>query len=131
MGPFRFEIDPAGLPAIVFCRPECSGLTGVTAVQENGFAKEDSMAHPDRHLIVVVHISDRLRHASQVQDLFTKYGCNIKTRLGLHEVSDDYCSPNGIVVLEMAGDLKVCEAFAAQLNAIEGVETKSICFDHD
>ena len=41
------------------------------------------------HIILGVHITDRIKHVSEVQTLFTQFGCYIKTRLGLHEASQN------------------------------------------
>ncbi len=86
--------------------------------------------HPEKHLILGVHITDRVHHASQVQDVLTKYGCQIKTRIGLHDVDEASCSPNGLLLLEMFGDHSVCAEAAAKLNMIEGVEVQQMLFDH-
>ena len=40
----------------------------------------------DEHIILGIHITDRLKNAVDVQKVFTEYGCNIKTRVGLHDV---------------------------------------------
>ncbi len=82
------------------------------------------------HRIVGVHITDRLEKAGGVQDLFTEYGCNIKTRLGLHEVSEDHCSPAGLIILELFGDQSVCDELVAKLGRITGVEVKEMIFEH-
>ena len=37
------------------------------------------------HIVLGIHITNRLQKAAEVQKLFTEFGCNIKTRLGLHE----------------------------------------------
>jgi hypothetical protein len=84
-----------------------------------------------RHIVLGVHITDRVHHAHQVQDLFTEYGCSIKTRIGLHEVSQKFCSPNGLVLLEMAGDETPVFEMIEKLNGIEGVDTQQMIFDHD
>ena len=39
-----------------------------------------------KHIILGVHITDRLKEAVEVQKLLTVFGRYIKTRLGLHEV---------------------------------------------
>lgn len=44
------------------------------------------------HIIVGIHVTDRMKNASEVQKIFTEYGCNIKTRLGMHEVHGNYCA---------------------------------------
>ena len=40
-----------------------------------------------KHLILGIHITERLVHALPVQQILTEFGGNIKTRLGLHERS--------------------------------------------
>ncbi len=83
----------------------------------------------DKHIILGVHITNRLKKAAEVQQLFSQYGCNIKTRLGLHEVQN-VCSPNGIVLLEMYGEDAVCLELADKLAAIEGMEVQKMIFTH-
>ena len=83
----------------------------------------------EKHIILGVHVTDRLKKASEVQRLFSEYGCNIKTRLGLHEVQN-VCSPNGIVLLEMYGEDQVCFDLADKLAAIEGIEVQKMVFTH-
>lgn len=83
------------------------------------------------HFIAAVHVTDRLQKAQDVQKLLTEFGCHIKTRLGLHETSPNACSPNGILLLELVGDPAQGESLLQQLNAIPGIEAKSIRFHHD
>ena len=83
-----------------------------------------------KHIIVAVHVTDRVKHASKVQEVFTGYGANIKTRLGLHEVGAGFSSPNGVILLEMVGDEKKCSSILGRLNAIRGIEAKKIVFAH-
>lgn len=82
------------------------------------------------HVIIGVHVTDRLEKAAPVQALLTEYGCNIKTRLGLHETSDCCCSKNGILLLEMFGEQKTCMALAEKLGKIEGLEVQTMVFTH-
>ena len=89
------------------------------------------MAVKANHIILGVHITDRIKHVKMVQELLTQYGCNIKTRLGLHEVDGNSCSPNGLLVLELVGDEGKCGELASKLNAVEGVEVKQMVFEHD
>jgi hypothetical protein len=80
-------------------------------------------------LILGVHLTNRLTEASKVQGLFTEYGCNIRTRLGLHRVDDSVCAVGGLVLLEMFGDEAKCQELASKLNAIEGVIVKQMEFE--
>ena len=88
------------------------------------------MAKKANHIILGVHITDRMKEALRVQELMGKYGCHIRTRLGLHEVSDTFCSPTGLVLLDLVGDTKRCNELARKLAAIKGVEVKKMVFDH-
>ncbi|MBN2686113.1 MAG: hypothetical protein JXR40_12590 [Pontiellaceae bacterium] len=80
----------------------------------------------DKHIIVGVHIADREKHASQVQQIFTKYGAQIRTRLGLH---DDVCSANGLILLEMADAPESSDMISA-VQAIDGVDIEQMVFNH-
>jgi hypothetical protein len=81
-----------------------------------------------RHHIVGVHITDRFVNAPQVQQVLTEHGCNIKTRLGLHEVSEDLCSRGGILVLELWGPEPECTALVSRLEGIDGIEVQEMVF---
>jgi hypothetical protein len=84
----------------------------------------------DDHIILGVHITDRLEHAVDVQKVFTEYGCNIKTRIGLHDVDDRACSPSGVVLIEFFGTDGEASAMLAKLHGIEGVEVQRMVFGH-
>ncbi len=80
--------------------------------------------------IVVLGISvfDRVKEAGHVQTILTRYGCSIKTRLGLHEVSDGNCSKSGLIILELWGDEKDQVTLEQKLKAIPGVEVQKMEF---
>lgn len=84
----------------------------------------------DKHIVLGVHVTNRIKDAGPVQHLLTEYGCNIKTRVGLHEVGENICGPGGIIVLEMFGDETVCLSLADKLNKLEGVEAQRMVFSH-
>jgi hypothetical protein len=83
------------------------------------------------HLIYGVHVTDRATQVPQVQKFLTEYGCNIKTRLGLHHVDEQVCSPRGLILLEMFGDPAVCRELKAKLSKLEGIEVQEMLFEHD
>ena len=84
----------------------------------------------DPHIVVGVHITDRVKNAVEVQKVFTQFGCNIKTRIGLHDVGETICGPSGLVVIEWYGDLAESQKFEAALKAVEGVGVQSLVFEH-
>lgn len=81
-----------------------------------------------KRLIYGVHLTNRMSDAPRVQQLFTDYGCYIKTRLGLHSVNDNFCDSKGLILLEMFGDEAKCHELGAELKQIEGVEVKEMEF---
>jgi hypothetical protein len=84
----------------------------------------------DEHIILGIHISDRLKNAVEVQKVFTEYGCNIKTRIGLHDVDANVCSPSGVVLIEFFGTIPEAETMAAKVGAVEGVDVQTMVFGH-
>ena len=62
--------------------------------------------------------------------MLMQYGCNIKTRIGLHHVDDKACSPNGLILLELFGDDDACNELAQKLGQLAGVEVQKMVFDH-
>jgi hypothetical protein len=81
-----------------------------------------------RFVILGVQVTDRAKKATALQKLFTKYGCIIKTRMGLHEVIDDYCSGGGLIVLDLIDDKNKIAEFKVKLGEIDGVNVKQMVF---
>jgi len=84
-----------------------------------------------RHIVIGIHISDRVHNVPAVQNALTEYGCSIKTRIGLHAVDEKFCSPNGLILLEMAGPEKPTFELIEKLKAIGGVDVQTMIFEHD
>jgi hypothetical protein len=82
------------------------------------------------HIIVAIHVTDRVKQASSVQKVLTDYGSNIKTRIGLHEATGRSASHNGVILLEMVGPKKRCLGIIGALEKLVGVEAKSVSFQH-
>jgi hypothetical protein len=83
------------------------------------------------HVVLGIHIQNRVKDAPEVQKILTGYGCNIKTRIGLHEVTDNFCSGSGVIILEMVGEKAKYKELADRLNAFDGVEVQKMVFGHD
>lgn len=84
----------------------------------------------DQHIIMGIHVDDRIKKASEVQGLLTEYGCNVKTRIGLHEVTGSFCAGYGLILLELIGGQATADELTAKLNALPGVEVKTMTFDY-
>jgi hypothetical protein len=74
--------------------------------------------------VVLIKIDHRATEATRVQGILTDFGCNIKVRLGLHEVSKEFCANDGLVILEVEGETSIIQEMLDQLNAIEYVKAQ-------
>ena len=66
--------------------------------------------------ILLVLLGKRSNVAMDFQKVLTNYGCYIKTRLGLHEASEDMCTETGLVILELIGKKKKHKKLLKELN---------------
>ncbi|WP_010665603.1 hypothetical protein [Marinilabilia salmonicolor] len=85
------------------------------------------MATPKEH-IIGIHVEDRFDEAQQVQEILTRYGCSIKTRLGLHNTNGTNCSQGGIIILQLIPDNEKAELLIRAMKKLEGVEVKEMVF---
>lgn len=74
--------------------------------------------------IMALTIDPRSEHAPQVQTVLTKHGCSIKTRLGLHDASNNSCSETGLILLHMHSSLDEVKTLENELLDVEGVKVK-------
>ena len=79
-----------------------------------------------KRTILGVHVAQRTRHTAKVQKILSDYGCSIRTRLGLHEAGDGFCSPNGLILLEVVNQ---AAELAAALAQVPGVSVKKMVFE--
>ncbi len=78
--------------------------------------------------ILGVFVADRGKAAIKVQDILTKYGCSIKTRLGLHELELSDCDSCGLIILELIGNVTECLRLENELWAVDGVKIQKMVF---
>ncbi len=88
------------------------------------------MKQQKRHLILGIHVTDRMTNGTKLQNFFSEYGCHIKTRIGLHDVTDDFCSPNGLILLELLDHQAAVKEMISQLQQLDGIEVQQMIFDH-
>jgi hypothetical protein len=78
--------------------------------------------------ILGIAVTDNAAEAIKVQNLLTKFGCTIKTRLGLHEVSNDECNSEGIILLELTGNTDEMDKLENELLKIESLKLRKMIF---
>jgi len=76
--------------------------------------------------VILVLVGKRRESAVAVQTVLTKWGCNIKTRLGVHDGVLDRCSEVGLIMLEVVGTADEKRQMAAELTALKGVTCRSV-----
>ena len=76
--------------------------------------------------IIGVRVNHRVANAVGLQELLTKYGCNIRLRVGLHETNENFCADDGIIMLQVCGDKDAREGMVAALNAMDGITAKML-----
>jgi len=79
--------------------------------------------------ILGIQINDLVSDTNDIQSVLTKFGCTIKTRLGLHEVTGEQCSRNGIIILELTGNKDEYYKLESALSKIEGLTVKKMVFE--
>jgi hypothetical protein len=78
--------------------------------------------------ILGVMINDPAKGADKIQSILTKYGCVIRTRLGMHDMNEEYAGDTGLMLLELIGDMHECLRLENELLALDGVEVQKMVF---
>ncbi len=77
--------------------------------------------------IVIISVDKRTQEVPKIQEILTKYGCNIKVRLGLHDFSHDACSQKGLIILELvSGQNENNAKLVKELESVSGLIIKFI-----
>jgi hypothetical protein len=85
----------------------------------------------EKHIILGIHIQNRVKQVPDIQKMFTEFGCNIRTRLGLHDTGEGSCSPAGLILLDTTGDESQINALTQKLASHDGIDVQKMVFGHD
>ncbi len=72
--------------------------------------------------IIGVRLENRMECAVEFQKIITEFGCEIRTRLGLHPANGGMCLNYGIVLLEVSGDAEILKNELAKQWQIQTME---------
>ncbi len=78
--------------------------------------------------VLGVYVNDRVKDASRIQPILTKYGCSIRTRLGLHNQETGYATDSGLILLELSGDPAECQRLENELLTIDELDVQKMIF---
>ena len=76
-------------------------------------------------VILGIKIPNRVSTSPVFQDIISKYGCIIKTRIGLHNNCSNICANYGIILLEIIDNSELIPLKKALLK-IEGITVDSM-----
>ncbi len=82
-----------------------------------------------KRCIIGAMLTNRAEKATDLQKVLTECGCYIKTRLGLHETSENLCSPSGLILLEVVGGDAAYAEVEEKLKAIPGLQVQKMIFE--
>ena len=76
------------------------------------------------YYIIGLRVDHRRSNALALQKALTEFGCHIKLRVGLHETGEDFCSDDGVMMLQACGDQKTIDHMMETFNGMEGIRAK-------
>ena len=79
-----------------------------------------------KYNLMGIVIENRRDFAPLVQEILTQYGCIIKMRIGLHEGTEEECSNEGFIILNLKDDEIEIKKLVYELKNIEGVRVKNV-----
>jgi len=78
--------------------------------------------------ILGVMINEPSKGSEKIQNILTKYGCCVRTRLGMHDMDEKYATETGLMLLELTGDMQECLRLENELLDLNGVEVQKMVF---
>ncbi|OGI04904.1 MAG: hypothetical protein A2Y25_00570 [Candidatus Melainabacteria bacterium GWF2_37_15] len=78
--------------------------------------------------ILGVLLRKRTVTSPEFQAIISRHGCNIKTRIGIHNASNNVCSPDGVILLDVIGEETDIQALENDLRAVDGAEVQKMVF---
>jgi hypothetical protein len=82
----------------------------------------------DQVTILGILVEDKENLPLKLQGIFSKYGCSIKTRLGLSELDIPEKENAGLIILELIGDKDECLRLENEVLALSGVTVRKMLF---
>jgi hypothetical protein len=78
--------------------------------------------------ILGIYVRDSFMDSEKIQAILTKYGCTIRTRLGLHNMDDELSGDSRLILLELSGDIQECMHLENELLAMDELDVQKMVF---
>jgi len=79
--------------------------------------------------ILGVLLRKRTVTSPDFQKIISAHGCKIKTRIGIHNSTENVCLPEGVILLDVIGEEEGILALENDLKAIDGAEVQKMVFE--
>jgi hypothetical protein len=76
--------------------------------------------------ILILSVEKRNSCAVKIQEALTNSGCQIRTRLGIHDSSSDSCSDKGLIILEILSEEELIKPLLTKFENLDGVRAKFV-----
>jgi hypothetical protein len=84
----------------------------------------------EKTVVLGIKLSNRVNTAQEFQKVISDHGCQIKTRIGIHQAYDGKCSPSGVILLDVIGTDEEVATLENDLKAIPYAEIQKMVFSH-
>lgn len=78
--------------------------------------------------VLGIKIIDRIKEAGLTQEILSRYGSVITTRLGFHEVTDSVCSREAYIILHLKDDRDEVLRLQKELEPLGGIVIREMVF---
>jgi len=78
--------------------------------------------------ILGIQITSQGTNITRVQEILTKYGCSIRTRLGLHDPEAEGIKGRGLILLEIYAPAEETLKLENELLLVAGVQVRKMVF---
>ncbi|HNX43303.1 MAG TPA: hypothetical protein PLJ84_04870 [Bacteroidales bacterium] len=78
--------------------------------------------------ILGIYVNRSKDDTQRIQEILTRYGCSIRTRLGLHDTDEEYYDDRGLILLELYGNDEEAVRLENELLEIDYVEVQKMTF---
>lgn len=82
----------------------------------------------DEIIVLGVYVKNRAGISKQIQQIFTTFGCSIRTRLGLNLSDGEQMNEEGLILLELTGDRQEMLKLENALLKLDDVQVKKMVF---
>ena len=79
--------------------------------------------------ILGINVTDRIKESGATQKILSEFLHCIKTRLGFHELTQDVCSRNAFIILQLTGQAEEWDKLEDRLKQVTGLVVKSMNFN--